>query len=123
MRKARGARCVPPVMDRPSLQTGGADDRAAPEAHPPYSAAPAHAGTTRGRPGPAPPPASTDAVAARRLRVPDLTPTPRGPEGEVRNTTALLHSKRGGSRYLSVPGIALARRLRPGACPAARVVL
>lgn len=33
-----------------------------------------------------------DALAARRLRVPELTPTPRGPEGEVGNTTALLRT-------------------------------
>jgi len=38
-----------------------------------------------------PPPAYAGALAPRCLRVPDLTPTPWGPEGEVRNTTALLH--------------------------------
>src|SRR5262245_35967091 len=63
-------------------------------AHRLYSArtspAPARAGAVRCVPGPVPPPACADALAARRLRVPDLTPS-KSRLGEVGNTTALLH--------------------------------
>jgi hypothetical protein len=58
--------------------------------HRPYSTAPARAGAVRRVPGPIPPPACADALAPRRLRVPDLTPSTRQ-ESEVGNTTALLH--------------------------------
>ena len=47
-------------------------------AHPvqrPHSTAPARAGAVRRASGPVPPPACADALAARRLRVPDLTPS------------------------------------------------
>ena len=54
------------------------------------STVPARAGTVRRVSGPIPPPACADALAPRRLRVPDLTPS-QSREGKVRNTTALLH--------------------------------
>jgi len=54
------------------------------------SAAPARAGAVRRVPGPVAPPACADALAPRRLRVPDHTPS-QCREGMVRNTTALLH--------------------------------
>jgi hypothetical protein len=63
-----------------------------PSVNPAYcrdSAAPARAGAARRVSVSVPPAACADALAARRLRVPDLTPSTRQ-EGEVRNTTALL---------------------------------
>ena len=76
----------------------------------PHSAALARTDTARRDSGPAPPPASGDAVAAFRLRDPDLTPTPRAPR--VRSGSLQLHSAQceGGDTYLLLLG-------EPGTAP------